>query len=37
MKKSTEKLLLAGILIAGVVAFWAKQAEALPPPPPKGT
>ncbi len=28
MKKSTEKVLLAGILVAGVVAFWAHQASA---------
>ncbi len=32
MKKSTEKLLLAGILVSAVIALWAKSAEALPPP-----
>jgi hypothetical protein len=33
MKKSTEKVLIVGILLSAVVALWAKQAEQprLPP------
>ncbi len=28
MKKSTERLLIAGILVSGVIAFWAHSASA---------
>lgn len=34
MTTSTERLVLAGILISGLVAFWAKLAEATPAPAP---
>lgn len=33
MKKSTEKMLVVGILLSGVVAVWAKLAESPRPPP----
>lgn len=31
MKPNTEKLLIAGILVTGVIAFWAHQASASSP------